>query len=148
MKLREYLIDNLDKLKEDDYEQIKVKDIQKAQGVYISLHDETDLNAVLEDKPVIPYLDFYIYGEVVDYKTLELYVHKDEYLNGWFYLFDCMGVICEIPGLPDNVCFTTYFDNDREAVKVAVDYESYLYKVKYEDGVKTDSIALYEPMML
>lgn len=77
--------------------------------------------------------------------TLYLYARKDAELNGCYYLFDCMGVICEIPGYETNFIKADAFKSDKEAVSFGANYEATVIKYEFKNGERTGHKVLYDP---
>lgn len=64
------------------------------------------------------------------------YLLKVEY----FYTFDCMNAV-----LADRFFAETAFEGDSDAIKTAANYEATLYKHRFENGERTDTVKLYDP---
>lgn len=60
-------------------------------------------------------------------------------LTGEYYYFDCMNA--EVNKLFE----VSAFENDKEAIATAANYEATLYRYKYIDGERISSKVLYEP---
>lgn len=71
--------------------------------------------------------------------------------NGTFYLFDCLdGIIgdrlltlSELYALENGQRPGEY--TEKEAVRLAQDYEATLYRYEYEDGERVASATIYDP---
>ena len=72
---------------------------------------------------------------------------KEPELNGFYYFFDCLGLLFngDHTGLPDNCIPAKAFEDDKEAINTAANYEATLYKYEFENGVRKSSVTLYEP---
>ena len=61
--------------------------------------------------------------------------------EGVYYSFDCMNAFLE-----DKLFPASEFENEREAIKIAANYEATLYKHTFNsNGVKTNTKTLYDP---
>lgn len=146
MTLEEYLKENISQLKKE-YELINVKDVDAEQGVSILLSDTTEIETLLNDRPIVKFLGFTIVAKEVEPGTLYLYARKDAELNGGYYFFDCLGLLFngDRTGLPDNFIPVRAFKDDQEAISTATNYEATLYRYEYKDGEIVSSATLYEP---
>ena len=144
MNLKEYLIENFKDLKANWIHEVKVKDIEHVEGVYISINPTTELNDLLNDKPIIKHLNKFIYEEEEDGRTRTLYVHKNEKWDGYFYVYECSHDLVNMPGLPENTLFYSAFDSEEEAIKEAERLGVTLERVKCENGEVVESITLHK----
>ena len=144
MNLKEYLIENFKDLKANWIHEVKVKDIEHVEGVYISINPTTELNDLLNDKPIIKHLNKFIYEEEEDGRTRTLYVHKNEKWDGYFYVYECSHDLANRPGLPENTLFYSAFDSEEEAIKEAERLGVTLERVKCENGEVVESITLHK----
>lgn len=87
------------------------------------------------------------YGKGKRYYYLGLSHAAPEIGDGFYYLFDCMGLLFSenITGLPDNVINADYFKDDKEAINYAADHEAELYKYEYRGGRRVSKVTLYDP---
>ncbi len=61
-------------------------------------------------------------------------------LHGVYYSFDCMNAF-----LSDRFFEVTAFENEKDAVKTAANYEATLYKHTFNHGEQVDTVKLYDP---
>ena len=60
--------------------------------------------------------------------------------SGSYYYFDCMNAF-----LTDRLFPVAAFEDEREAIKTAANYEATLYRLTYKNGRRVESKTIYDP---
>ena len=79
--------------------------------------------------------------------------NMEEKLNGTYYLFDCLdGVIGDrlltLEELRQAMTWENVTYTEKDAHRIAMDYEATLYRYKYIDGEVKESKMLYDPWQI
>ena len=79
--------------------------------------------------------------------------NMEEKLNGTYYLFDCLdGVIGDrlltLEELRQAMTWGNVTYTEKDAQRIAMDYEATLYRYKYIDGEVKESKMLYDPWQI
>lgn len=79
--------------------------------------------------------------------------NMQEKLNGTYYLFDCLdGVIGDrlltLQELRQAMTWENVTYTEKDAKRIAMDYEATLYRYKYIDGEVKESKTLYDPWQI